>query len=447
MNYIESIGRLDRRYQVFVSSPYIGLEDERRAAINAILDADCIPVGMEMFPPTNEDQFSFIKKVIDQSDFYLVLLGDSYGTIHESEGISYTEMEFDYALKTKTPIIALVSKNYGRYVKNFSKDVAKKYRSFRVKLRKNRIAPEFETKDQLKYEISKGLRELRKEASLAMGYVKSDDVVEIIRDIDDSDTDSRNRYLEAIESLSEINIDEELWEHVHNIFHNIRDATHSLLYDPAPKTKVQKGEHASYLKNVINSLKIFIEGVLNVRIRVSVKILTIEQNMAPTVSTLSSTSGRDFSKAKEYELSRYAGLQLLYESNETDEICTYRAQDIRQEIKSGTFGPGRFTSVDDYFNIKRMPYISTLCTPIRKIDTIGDQQFVVCRGFLCVDSPMENAFIHDSVSSMVCAVSDILYLFLTVKDLQRENPQMVSMLRKHLMNKRENSKGMMGTDL
>lgn len=61
-----------------------------------LLEADAIPAGMELFPATDDDQWTLIKRVIDASDYYIVIFGGRYGSIG-SDGISYTEMEFRYA--------------------------------------------------------------------------------------------------------------------------------------------------------------------------------------------------------------------------------------------------------------------------------------------------------------------------------------------------------------
>jgi hypothetical protein len=98
---------MDKRYQVFVSSTYIDLQEERKEVMQALLELDCIPSGMELFPASNEDQWSLIKRVIDDSDYYIVIIGGRYGSIGK-EGISYTEMEYRYALETNKPIIAFI---------------------------------------------------------------------------------------------------------------------------------------------------------------------------------------------------------------------------------------------------------------------------------------------------------------------------------------------------
>jgi hypothetical protein len=56
---------VDKRYQVFISSTYADLKGERRAVIETVIQSDCIPAGMELFPAADEEQLTFIKRVID----------------------------------------------------------------------------------------------------------------------------------------------------------------------------------------------------------------------------------------------------------------------------------------------------------------------------------------------------------------------------------------------
>jgi hypothetical protein len=98
---------MDKKYQVFVSSTYIDLIDERKELVQALLELDCIPAGMEMFPASNEDQWSLIKRVIDECDYYVLIIGNRYGSLSD-EGISYTEKEYDYAVETGVPTLAFI---------------------------------------------------------------------------------------------------------------------------------------------------------------------------------------------------------------------------------------------------------------------------------------------------------------------------------------------------
>ncbi|SRR6266478_1794649 len=101
---------MDKRYQVFVSSTYTDLKEERWKAIQAVIELDCIPAGMELFPAIDEEQFEFIKKVINDCDYYILIIGGRYGST-TSEGISYTEKEYDYAVGKGLKVIALIHGN------------------------------------------------------------------------------------------------------------------------------------------------------------------------------------------------------------------------------------------------------------------------------------------------------------------------------------------------
>jgi hypothetical protein len=98
---------MNKRYQVFVSSTYADLKEERQRVTQALMEMDCIPAGMELFPAADEEQWLFIKRIIDDCDYYLLIVGGRYGSV-TSDGISYTEKEFDYAVSLGLRVIALV---------------------------------------------------------------------------------------------------------------------------------------------------------------------------------------------------------------------------------------------------------------------------------------------------------------------------------------------------
>ncbi|CCN71118.1 DUF4062 domain-containing protein [Vibrio nigripulchritudo] len=98
---------MEKRYQVFVSSTYADLKEERQHVIQALMEMDCIPAGMELFPAADEEQWEFIKKVIDDCDYYLLIIGGRYGSTTE-DGISYTEKEFEYAVENGLKVVALI---------------------------------------------------------------------------------------------------------------------------------------------------------------------------------------------------------------------------------------------------------------------------------------------------------------------------------------------------
>ncbi len=101
---------MDVKHQVCVSSTYKDLIPERTAVIHALLELDCIPAGMELFPATDEDAWTLIKEVIDGCDYYVLIIAGKYGSTNK-EGVSYTEMEFDYAASKNKPMICFLHEN------------------------------------------------------------------------------------------------------------------------------------------------------------------------------------------------------------------------------------------------------------------------------------------------------------------------------------------------
>lgn len=104
---------MNKKLQVFVSSTYTDLIEERQAAVEAILDAGHIPAGMELFKAGNESQLQTIYKWIDESDVYMLILGGRYGSVESKSGKSYTQLEYEYALSKNIPVFAVVlSQNF-----------------------------------------------------------------------------------------------------------------------------------------------------------------------------------------------------------------------------------------------------------------------------------------------------------------------------------------------
>ncbi len=96
-----------RKYQIFLSSTFMDLNEERRAVTEVILSMNHIPVGMELFEAGNEDQWSYIKNRIMEVDYYVLIVAERYGSTGP-DGLSYTEMEYRYAQENNVPVAALL---------------------------------------------------------------------------------------------------------------------------------------------------------------------------------------------------------------------------------------------------------------------------------------------------------------------------------------------------
>lgn len=167
---------MDKRYQVFVSSTYEDLQAERQEVMHALLELDCMPAGMELFPAANDDQWTLIKKVIDDSDYYIVIIGGRYGSVGE-DGISYTEKEYRYALKVEKPIIAFLYKDPGTLQVNKTESTEegkKKLIAFRDLVQK-KMCKYWMSPAELGSVASRSLIQLIK-SNPGIGWIKADQI-------------------------------------------------------------------------------------------------------------------------------------------------------------------------------------------------------------------------------------------------------------------------------
>jgi nucleoside 2-deoxyribosyltransferase len=163
---------MDKRYQVFVSSTFLDLQDERKQVIQALLELDCIPSGMEMFQASDNDQWTLIKRVIDDCDYYLVIIAGRYGSV--KDGVSYTEMEYDYAVSQGKPVIAFLHHDIGAIESKFSEkhaDAIARLQAFRSKA-EQKTCRYWTNAEDLGGKISRSYVRLIKD-SPAEGWVKS----------------------------------------------------------------------------------------------------------------------------------------------------------------------------------------------------------------------------------------------------------------------------------
>ena len=98
---------MDKKYQIFISSTYTDLIEERKKVQETILSMYHIPIGMEMFSADDDEQWEIIKDTIDTSDYYVLIVGHRYGSLTK-EGISYTRKEYEYASSQNIPVLAFI---------------------------------------------------------------------------------------------------------------------------------------------------------------------------------------------------------------------------------------------------------------------------------------------------------------------------------------------------
>lgn len=167
-----------KRYQIFVSSTFADLEVERGKVMETILSYDCFPAGMEMFPAMDEEIFQYIKRIIDDSDYYLLIIGGRYGS-EDKDGVSWTEKEYEYAVSKGIPVIAFDHKDFTQLKANQTDQDDKKRRkllAFKKKVATGRLIAKWTNADDLALAVAKSLKSVL-DLQPRIGWVRADSIL------------------------------------------------------------------------------------------------------------------------------------------------------------------------------------------------------------------------------------------------------------------------------
>ena len=132
---------MEKKYQIFISSTYTDLIEVRREIAKSVLRQTEIPAAMEDFGSIDREALSYIKEVIDQCDYYVLIIAGRYGSVDES-GISYTEQEYDYAVSKAKTVLVFIRKDISKIpIVDVDTERTKKnkLKKFREKVSKGRL--------------------------------------------------------------------------------------------------------------------------------------------------------------------------------------------------------------------------------------------------------------------------------------------------------------------
>lgn len=220
---------MQKKYQVFVSSTYEDLIEERKEVTQALLESNCIPTGMELFPASSKKQWEIIKSVIGDCDYYLLILAGRYGSLgknDEGKKMGYTEMEFDYALQTGKPIIAFLHREINDISEKNSEPTQtgkNRLKKFRTKAQTGRMVSYWTNKDNLKSAVLTSIPTLIKDFP-ADGWIKAGDIIDLNSklEITDSEGDTYSGRWKSVTEQGFIDIIQLVYnEHSHLLSGNI----------------------------------------------------------------------------------------------------------------------------------------------------------------------------------------------------------------------------------
>ncbi|QJR03491.1 DUF4062 domain-containing protein [Sphingobium yanoikuyae] len=170
----------EKRYQVFISSTYEDLQDERRAVQDVVISMGDFPVQMESFPAADEDQFEFIKSLIDKCDYYVLIIAGRYGSVAD-DGLSYTHKEFLYAVERNVPVLVMLHGEIGKITadKIENTDAGRnRLKEFIAEAERKRLRKNWTNLGELKLAVYESLV-LAKSTKPRTGWVRGDAVASL----------------------------------------------------------------------------------------------------------------------------------------------------------------------------------------------------------------------------------------------------------------------------
>lgn len=165
-----------KKYQVFISSTYLDLIDERKIIHDALLLADYIPVEMEEFGSAGMNQSEYIHELLDQTDYYILIIAGKYGSIND-EGVSYTEDEYNYAVSKNIPVIPFLIKDVNKLPRDKTENSKKRQKmliTFRKKVSSNVLVSFYEDKGELGTQVLASMKRAVEEKPRP-GWIRADE--------------------------------------------------------------------------------------------------------------------------------------------------------------------------------------------------------------------------------------------------------------------------------
>lgn len=189
---------MEKLFHIFVSSTYSDLQDERQRVSEALSKAGNVPEGMEIFPASSQKQLDFIKRVIDRCDYYVLILAGRYGSV-TTDGTSYTQLEYDYAISKGLPTLAFLHASPDEIAVNKTDNdttKASKLASFRNRVEQSSLVDYWTAADQLATKVVAAIAQ-EISSNPGVGWIRADraasaDVLNEINELRKENNELRN---------------------------------------------------------------------------------------------------------------------------------------------------------------------------------------------------------------------------------------------------------------
>lgn len=171
---------MDKRYQIFVSSTYKDLREERAKVVRAIQEGGNIPTGMELWPAASHTPWNVIDSFLKVCDYYVLIIKARYGSIDEESGLSFTEREYNRAHELGVPVLAFVYTDILGVPFRESEDdpqQRQKLMDFIAKVHSRHTTREWKNGDELMYVVGNAVRAAI-DTTARPGWVRGDTAID-----------------------------------------------------------------------------------------------------------------------------------------------------------------------------------------------------------------------------------------------------------------------------
>lgn len=154
---------------IFVSSTYEDLKPYRDEVERSIIYMNQTIKGMEFFGSTPEKPLDKCLQAVRECKIYIGLIGMRYGSVEEDSGKSFTELEYEEAVKNRIPVlIYILDENHPIAPKFVDKgENAERLEAFKARLKKAHVVSMFTNPADLSKKVTQDLmNELKKDRAI-----------------------------------------------------------------------------------------------------------------------------------------------------------------------------------------------------------------------------------------------------------------------------------------
>lgn len=167
---------------IFVSSTYKDLASHREEVQRRLMGLEQIVKGMEFFGSNPESPLDVCLQKVSECKLMILLIGVSYGSVVKDMGKSFTELEYERAVKSQIPVLVymadLSSTEVGIPLSSVDKTNWDRLEVFKKKLSELHVVSHFSSIDDLGKRIEHDVPEmLKKLENIRVNAVKIDEEV------------------------------------------------------------------------------------------------------------------------------------------------------------------------------------------------------------------------------------------------------------------------------